>query len=461
MKFWLCFCIYSSVVVCGLAQQSGRLPCLKSDTLLLREFEAICYRHADVKRAAAEAQCLDTLPFIRKKIEAYRGQLLYRLAQSRPSQPERVVQARIHQVVKYLPQNVMAARLRQAEQQMDSLYEALQKGVDFKWCVQQFSDDKGEHWISRLEVPVELEEQAFLLKPGEVSSPFYTPLGIHLLQVLERKERVPVSKREESSDGSFMQTAVLTRWLSVLQRKYAYMPYPAAIRQIQHHEATSHVLFTLQGEAYTGADFALFARSYSAGPRKQFEAFLAKSLLDRVRSRLEQDFPELAAAFQSYRDSLLVYEFTRGQFLQDRVGEEASLLAYFEQHRSDYSYQTPKFQGVVIQAVSKRTAKQVRKFLKKLPVSEWKEAVRLIFGSGQHPEVCVTEGIFSLGSHPWVDYRVFKQLKPALQPDYPVVLVLGEKMKAPLSYEEVRGEVIRDCFRHWEEQWMNRFKSNK
>lgn len=461
MKFWLCLCFYSSVVVCGLAQQPDRLHCLEGDTLLLREFESICYRHADVKRAAAEALRFDTLPFIRKKIEAYRGQVLYRLAQPHASRPKRVVQARIHQIVKYLPQNVTTSCLRQAEQQMDSLYEALQQGTDFKMCVQRFSDDKREHWISRLEVPVELEDQAFRLKPGEVSSPFYSPLGIHLLQVLERKERMFVSDEAENPAISSMNETAFIRWISELKKKYVYTPYPAAIQQIQHQVATSQVLFTLQGEAYSGDDFALFARSYPASPRLQFEAFLAKSLLDRVLSCLEQDFPESVAAFQSHRDSLLVYEFTKHQFLQDRVWEEACLQTYFEQHRADYRYQTLKFKGVVIEAISKRAAKQVRKFLKKLPASEWKEAVRLTFGYGQHPEVHVIEGMFSLGSHPWVDYRIFKQQKPVLQSDYPVVQVLGEKIKGPLLYEEVRSKVIRDCFQHWEEQWMNHFKTNK
>lgn len=460
MKFWLCFCLCSWLTVWGMAQQVDGAGTRRGDDCLLQEFEAMCHRHVGLKRQAAEQMHLDTLPFIQEKLEDYRWQLVYQLVHPHSEHPKRMLQVKILQVFKNLSQNISASRLRKTEQWMDSLYSAIQHGADFEACVQQFSDDKSVHWLASLEAPIELEEQAFRLEAGDISKPFYSPLGIHLLKVLEKKEIQVGQPKEVRHCLQWSDENSSLGWLDELKQKYSFTPHRVAIQQVLKNKNTSQVLFTLQGEEYTGNDFLLFARSFPAAPKVQFEAFLMKSLLDRTLHGLPQDFPEAYAAFQSYRDSLLVCELTKLQLAKDGVGEEEYWRTYYDQHRSDYQFKMSKYQGVVIQATSKRVAKQVRKFLKKLPFSEWKEAVRLTFAARQHPEVKVEEGVFLLGDHPWVDYRIFKQKKPIGLSDYPAVLVMGRKIKSPLSFEEVREEVMRDCLQAWEKQWISRLRRN-
>ena len=64
--------------------------------------------------------------------------------------------------------------------------------------VKCYSDDRQNRWIGGLQTTVEFENIAFALSKGEISEPFFTPAGIHILKVMDRKE-LPVY--EDVVDG--------------------------------------------------------------------------------------------------------------------------------------------------------------------------------------------------------------------------------------------------------------------
>ena len=96
----------------------------------------------------------------------------------------RAGQVRVSHIFKYLPQNVSGAALRDAVARMDSIYEYLQRNPDseaFDSCVERFSDEKQAFRVSWLQMPVEFEDVVFGLSAGEMSQPFFTPQGIHIV----------------------------------------------------------------------------------------------------------------------------------------------------------------------------------------------------------------------------------------------------------------------------------------
>lgn len=61
-----------------------------------------------------------------------------------------------------------------------------------------------------------------------------------------------------------------------LKKEYHYMPDKAGIDELLAKGSTSRVLFTLDGKAYGGKEFAGFAAVYPAGTHRQLEAFTVK-----------------------------------------------------------------------------------------------------------------------------------------------------------------------------------------
>jgi peptidyl-prolyl cis-trans isomerase SurA len=119
-----------------------------------------------------------------------------------------------------------------ARQRLEQLKKRLQGGDDFSDLARSHSDDQGSAlkggdlgWISAGDVVPEFEEQIVRLKPGEISDPFRSPFGWHLVQVLERRQHDSTREVKESTAR-------------------------AAIRQRKAAEETELLLRRLRDEAY-------------------------------------------------------------------------------------------------------------------------------------------------------------------------------------------------------------------
>jgi peptidyl-prolyl cis-trans isomerase C len=97
------------------------------------------------------------------------------------------------QIVKRVPKDATDSQLEALKQQLAGLRGKIVAGdVSFADAAKAESDspsgkDGGEigQFVYRGRMPVELTSVAFALKPGEVSEPFQSPFGMHLLTVTE------------------------------------------------------------------------------------------------------------------------------------------------------------------------------------------------------------------------------------------------------------------------------------
>ena len=427
-----------------------------------------------LKVQAAENSALDTVQLFRKELEEYRLQLVKsylmdeeatgkeaRLLYDKIINNPRAGQICVSHIFKYLPQNVTSHTLREAEVQMDSIYEYLQKNntdVAFETCVEKFSDEKKSFQISWLQMPTEFEDIVFDLKVGEISRPFYTPQGIHIAKVLERKEMLPfetlkneIIRRQTHRRKMDKGTETL---VEKLKMEYHYTPNNFGIDELIANGCTNRTLFTLDGNDYTSKDFALFAHAHPGGTRRQLEGFVMKSVLDYESSHLEQKYPDLCYQILEYRDSLLLNRITEKEIEQRVLSDESGLKTYFDEHRSDYHWETARFKGVVLHCSTKRIAKQARKFLKNMPENEWQDAIRLTFNAGSQLQIQSEQGIFAPGDNVFVDDLVFKREDATPIMLFPFTTVLGKKIKGPEDYQEVREALITDYRDYLEKQWV-------
>ena len=435
------------------AQQGSLWTFVEADSVLNKELGRMCQRELPFKVAEAKRLGLDTLPAFRDCMNMYRRKLAYTHWMPHDSSETALQEQRvkIRQVLCSLPQNLSVRRVQQAELRMDSLSAAIAHGLSFEDCVKRFSDEKNDRWIGRLEVAAELEEVAFGLQPGEVSKPFSTPEGIRLIKVLDRCV-YPVERQEQA------RTETMQKWVEELKTKYQFTAYLSAMNQWLASGKLSGNLFSLGGRAYTAVELERFAHSYPAGRSKQLDAFIRKSVLDQAYAAMEEDHPSVSSALQAFGDSLLAREVCRRRLEMEGLCDEEALRTYFVMHQSKYQWKTPHYHAVVIHAVNKQVAKQVRKFFKKLSPDEWEKAVRLLFDSRKQSEVCVEEGVFALGDNVYVDDVLFKEKSALPMASYLITKVVGKKVKGPQDYREVRAEVWRDLLADFERRWMDESK---
>lgn len=429
-----------------------------------------------LKVAAAETAGMDTTRAFRDNQEEYRRHVAqsYLTDKTVEEQTARQVydkmkanhrsgQILVSHIYKYLPQTITSHALRLEEALMDSLYAALQKGqADFDSCVQKFSDEKSPFWVSWLQMPAEFEDIVFEMQPGEVSRPFFTPQGIHIVKVLKRKEILPfeevkdqIIRRQNRWHGIDKGTDALVQ---KLKKEYQYTPDKAGVDELLSQGHTKKKLFTLDGNEYTGQMFARFATAHPAGIQRQLKGFIMKSVLDYEYNRMEKKDPELRLLMQEYRDKLLLAEITKYHISEHALEDEAGLAAYFAKHRSDYHWESPRYKGIVLHSPTKRIGKQVRKLLKALPEEEWQDAIRLTFNA-KAKQVQAEQGLFAPGDNVFVDDEIFKIGKANPIPSYPFTTLLGEKLKGPETYKEVRKQVTNDYRKHLEKHWTAQLRA--
>ncbi len=410
---------------------------------------------ARLKVQDAVRQGLDTVATFRKERADYAQRVLYQRMTGQEPQPAFPEEEclRILHFVKPLRQTLSRASIREAEEGMNALYRMLKDTEtveDIQKIEKEFSVTGREEWIGRLDFPLEVENRIFSLSPEEISEPFFSPLGIHIVQLLDRRST-------KDTEAEVRRHTFLRQWrenkTEELKKKYAFSLNEDGIGDLFLNGHTSQVLFRYKGKSYTGAEFARFQAGSPYALRKQLELFTAHTLLsDEAESLLKEDL-SYQMELLTYSDNLLIQAITEkriGPFSEDTD----ALQAYFQAHRSRYTWELPRFRGVVLHTPTKKMSREVKKFLKKLPENEWEEALALTFNGELAPRIRFEQGEYTIGENAYVDKIIFKQGNFLPDEKYPFTTVVGKKMSGPEDWQRVKEQVIRDHTRELEINWL-------
>jgi len=166
----------------------------------------------------------------------------------------------------------------------------------------------------------------------------------------------------------------------------------------------------------------------------------------------EVDSEEVSAFYYKVKeveDALLVMALSMNRSVSY---SEKELEEFFIGHRKDYQWDYPHYRGAVFHCKNKKTAKAIKKHLKRYDFSSWEEALNGL--NFVHAESYQMEyGLFQIGKNKYVDKLIFKCGSFEPLSDYPYTFVMGKKMKAPDSYKDVRDKVVKDYLDYQDRRW--------
>ena len=479
MKRWGGLMLMLVLCAVRLSAQQDVLVVINGEKFTCAEYRDFCVRKGmsaqtvdtfidyKLKANAARHIGLDTLSSFRSFMDSCRhglssfflmeqnGSSVYGARLKKPLVSSRVLVSHLFQ---YIPQNVTANRLRACETRMDSLHDAICSGrIKFEEAVKMYSQEKDSFWISTLDMPVEFEQVAFALPEGQVSAPFFTPQGIHIIKVLLRKS-FPLKSHSEwrgrSGGGHVMKNV-----LDSLKREYHFLPDEAGVSDFLANGFTEKNLFSLNGKLYSGEDIASFVQSYPASPTRQLDGFIAKTVLSYADLQLVKTCPDYNLRLRAYADSLLCQSITERVLGARLQTDTAGVKDYFNRNRKDYRWPETRYEGIVLHCTSKRVGRKVKKFLKKIPADEWQDAIRLGVNAEEQVVAQVEQGLFVPGENRYVDDVVFKKSEALPLTGFPYVLVLGEKKKGPECWDEVGNRLWNDYRNYREFCWIEDLRS--
>lgn len=312
-------------------------------------------------------------------------------------------------------QKAEEAEKAKAKERIDSIYGALKAGADFAEMATKFSQDPGSArkggvlpWIGPNQTVKEFEDVAYSLQVGQMSEPFESPFGYHIILMKDRKQLEPYDS---------LRTNIM--------------------KFLEARNARDHV-----------------AKTIIDSVAKQRGITTAELMDERTEQLCANDI-ELKNLVREYHDGLLLFEISN-QTIWDKAAKDSLALAnYFKKNKKKYKWDEPRYKGMVFHVKVPEDVEAVKKSVKGLAFEKWAERLRTTFNNDSVIRIRVEKGIFKRGDNAYIDKLVFHKDTTTRQvKNYPIDDVYGKLIKKPENFEDVRGQVTADYQDMLEKQWV-------
>ena len=283
-------------------------------------------------------------------------------------------------------------KLNDAKDNINKVAELLKNGEVFSDVAERFSEDRSTavkggvlpaFGVGKM-VP-EFETVAFGLKDlGDISSPFRTEYGWHIITLLERKGipifediKVELKRRIESdSRGELSKKALFEK----LHKTYKVRNNPEAYTAFRKKAANSVNLGTFSSSSQNDTklvtinnkiirlssfvNYILFNQTLGSNIDDMFIAFVNKELLDYEESQLESKYPKYKALLQEYREGILLFDLTNAKVWTKAVQDTVGLQDFYESNNSNYIW-GDRLRASIYSCIDLATAKVVKRAIYK------------------------------------------------------------------------------------------------
>jgi len=339
-----------------------------------------------------------------------------------------VEEERDHKEVKasHIMKMVPADSLNEAKKALiDSIARIVTKD-NFAEMAQRESDDRGSStrggelgWFGKGMMVKAFEETAFQLEPGQISAPFRTQYGWHILYKEDERNIQPLDSMRAQ-----------------IQRQ--------VMRDERAKEADKSFI------RKTRAEYNLPAEMSDAD---------VKNYADE---HLEAKYPELKNLVKEYHDGILLFEVSLREVWDKAAKDTAGLEAYFMANKKKYTWDKPHFKGWLLQCKDKQSAKAAQAIIKSADPDSVRSYIAHRVNMDSLHYVKVQHGLWEQGKNAAVDVYGLKVKGAEFTPseDMPVVVCVGTpgKLKAPAHWDDEKGKVTTDYQDFLEAEWVKKLR---
>jgi peptidyl-prolyl cis-trans isomerase SurA len=381
---------------------------------------------------------------------------------------------------------------------IDELYKKAKSGEDFAELARQFSDDRGSArkggelpWFGTGRMVPEFENASFVLASnGDISEPFQTRFGWHVVKRIDKKDLAPfdeiknelknkISKDSRSQLGrSALVEAVKKEnnfkenlkardeFIPLIDSKYFLGEWSASVAK-----SLNKTLFTIGSKVFTQKDFADYLESNQSKRAEipaqglvnnLYSSFVENSVVEFEESKLEQKYPEFKALMQEYRDGILLFELTDKMVWSKAVNDTVGLEEFYEKNKNSFMWDQ-RLHATVYSALDEKSAKQARKLAtiaKKKGYTP--EDIVKILNKDSQLNLKQETGKFQKGENNNIDAIQWKEgFSADIKDDKRVVFIhVYEKLNPqPKSLKEARGAITSEYQAFLEKQWLDELKA--
>lgn len=388
------------------------------------------------------------------------------------------------------PQDSVQKRIK-----IDAAYEKIQAGEKFEDVVKEFSEDKGSSanggklpWFgSNRLVPDFVDAARNLKDTGNISQPFSTIYGYHIIKLIGRK---PVGTFDEEEFGlktriekdmrnKLSEDAVISR----IKTENKFREYPAAAEavyatldstllkwewDVAKAAGLNKTVFKLGKTKYTQQDLAKYLASKQAKSvnsirgffNENYKKFIDEKCIAYEDSRLEQKYPDFRMLIREYHDGILLFDLMDKNVWSKAVKDTTGLKAYYEANKGKYMWDK-RFSAALV-TILKPADVNVEELRGMFSSGKTTEEILEHFNADTTLNILIEKEKFSAGDSPVVDKVTWMPgLSPIVDSPAGQAFVFGYEVIPPEPKQliEAKGLVTADYQTYLEEQWIKELRA--
>ena len=399
------------------------------------------------------------------------------------------------QILLALPPKADEATRKEIQQRADSLYNRLQQGDDFGKLATAFSNDvisaasngqMTEFGVGEYD-PLFESTVLNLSKDGEISKPFATSHGYHIVKrirfspitaTLDEEVKESLRKRIEQSDRAQFLKAALAQ--KVMKRtNFQKLPFNEADLWAYSDSALKYQvpktkislkpttpLLKVSKQKLTVGDWATYAQMHlykpdgsGARPYSQlWDEFVQTTAMNYYQDHLEDFNEEFRKQITEFAEGNLFFEIMQRQVWTPAQTDSAALAAYYQKHKAAYNWKESA-DAVLFYAANEQTAKEFYTAVSKKP-ADWRSVLNTYA-----EQITADSNRFELSQLPGEEKASFAagSVTPPVvnksdnTASFAYVMQL-HKGSEPRSFADAKGLVINDYQAQLEKQWLEKLK---
>lgn len=374
---------------------------------------------------------------------------------------------------------------------IDSIYTLLQNGGDFDAIARAESEDPGSAANGgRLgtfgpgEMVKEFEETSFGLKEGEISKPFKTSYGYHIVQTLAHhgigtlEEELPTIKAVINRD--MRSTMAEKERIGQYKQSFGVKVDSAAIFGLKNRMASAKdvkgafdialsandTIATLNGKTISAAQIsASIPENVRNGANDAFTVFynginnyINEATANAAREQLLNDNAEYRNLINEYRDGILLFEISNRNIWDRSSTDTDGLKEFFAKNRAKYTWDKPHYKGYVIFASSDSVSNAAQSYLSGIKIENDSLVKNLQKNFGR--DIKVERVVTAKGDNAIVDNIAFNGEKPKAPGRWVSWFPYeGRVIESPEEANDVKGTVTSDYQQELEKRWVKSLQS--
>lgn len=370
---------------------------------------------------------------------------------------------------------------------IDSIYQLVANGADFSDIAMRESQDPGSakeggklRWFGAGEMVKPFEEASFALAVGEISKPVETSYGYHIIKKLDSKG-IPSfeeakSDLEKAIENDERNNMGEIKKLNDIKKQYNAHIITSSFKQIKKALEENGGYDSTFIKKYANSKLPIIKIGKKTIPFSTVIAQMpvvvnvapehgatyinntAQSVLDKEAiiyetEQLDKKYPEFHNLLNEYRDGMLLFEISNRNVWDKAAKDKDGLEKYFQKNKYKYTWDGPKYKGVVIFATNDSICTEINNFLKANPVSN--DSVAKVLRQQFGRNIKVERVIAAKGENAIIDYIAFAGEKPQTSGKWVAFTTYnGRKISMPEEASDVRGHVTSDYQAELEKEWV-------